>query len=363
MHVIDDKDENVIDLAGSPGRRLRVQRQARGLTVEAVATRLHLKPEVVVALEDDRFDAIPGRVFVTGYLRNYARLVGLDPVAVIDAYQSLAVEPATAGSPHPVARPRSASPPRPESAGLRTLVGTVSVALVIALLAMIALWWHDGERLDESLSPDAYGEVYADPLDASGSPDVAEFRERGMKPADFGDERARKTGRAVTDPSVGETGFPTEADGPLADSPPAGTLSSAVLGEAPSPESSTAPMAGPSSDATAIQGAQVASMALHGAEGATDLDTPPEPAVGAGIQLEFSGPTWVDVRDATGRRVLLGEMGAGERHPIVGEAPFRFTIGRANNTRMTVDGEPFDVERLATGNVARFSYPASRDGD
>ncbi|MCE7878057.1 MAG: helix-turn-helix domain-containing protein, partial [Betaproteobacteria bacterium PRO3] len=62
--------------------------QARGiagLTVEDVASQLKLAPRQVVAIERDDFANLPGRTFVRGFVRNYARLVKLDVDDVLAA--------------------------------------------------------------------------------------------------------------------------------------------------------------------------------------------------------------------------------------------------------------------------------------
>jgi cytoskeleton protein RodZ len=67
----------------SAGALLRGARQAAGLSIDAVAQQLKLAPRQVQALEDDDFAQLPGRTFVRGFLRNYARLVRVDPDSVI----------------------------------------------------------------------------------------------------------------------------------------------------------------------------------------------------------------------------------------------------------------------------------------
>ncbi|WP_341648617.1 helix-turn-helix transcriptional regulator [Thauera humireducens] len=63
----------------SPGAALRAAREARGESVAEVAFALKLNPRQIAALEADDFAALPGTAFVRGFLRNYARYVGLDP--------------------------------------------------------------------------------------------------------------------------------------------------------------------------------------------------------------------------------------------------------------------------------------------
>ncbi|MFO1323369.1 MAG: DUF4115 domain-containing protein [Burkholderiales bacterium] len=67
----------------SAGGRLREARTQAGLTIDAVAQQLKLAPRQVRALEDDDFAQLPGRTFIRGFLRNYARLVRLDPDEVL----------------------------------------------------------------------------------------------------------------------------------------------------------------------------------------------------------------------------------------------------------------------------------------
>src|SRR5207237_7381188 len=61
------------------GAQLRSAREALGLGVSEVAHQLKLAPRQVEAMEAGRFEALPGGTFVRGMLRNYARLLKLEP--------------------------------------------------------------------------------------------------------------------------------------------------------------------------------------------------------------------------------------------------------------------------------------------
>lgn len=67
------------------GGLLRSAREALGASVDGIAQQLKLAPRQVQALEDNDFAQLPGRTFVRGFLRNYARLVRLDPDVVLAA--------------------------------------------------------------------------------------------------------------------------------------------------------------------------------------------------------------------------------------------------------------------------------------
>jgi cytoskeleton protein RodZ len=58
------------------GARLRAGREKAGYTLLQAAEKLHIDPRMLEALESERFDLFGAKVYVRGYLRNYAELVG-----------------------------------------------------------------------------------------------------------------------------------------------------------------------------------------------------------------------------------------------------------------------------------------------
>jgi cytoskeletal protein RodZ len=77
----------------SIGQRLAIAREARKLTTQKVADNLHLDVRMVEALERDDHAALPSPIFVKGYLRGYAGLVGLPAEELVSEYTALAGEP------------------------------------------------------------------------------------------------------------------------------------------------------------------------------------------------------------------------------------------------------------------------------
>ena len=97
VQAVSADDQNVVEFSESPGRRLRVLRQSRGIEIERIAAQLHLRVAAVEALEQDRYPDLPGPVFVAGYLRNYARLLGLDAEPLIGAFRAAHPDPEPVG--------------------------------------------------------------------------------------------------------------------------------------------------------------------------------------------------------------------------------------------------------------------------
>ena len=115
------------DAALSLGARLRSARKARAISLEQVGQLLHLEESMLRAIEEDRYEALGAPVFVRGYLKAYAGLLGLSESSVLDAYRQ--ADPASVLPPK-VVRDRDELPP----VGPR-----LPVALTIAGIGLLVL--------------------------------------------------------------------------------------------------------------------------------------------------------------------------------------------------------------------------------
>src|SRR5574341_1990166 len=66
------------------GQELAAAREARGLALADVAQSLKFAQRQLEALEQERFDALPGATFAKGMVRSYARLLKLDPEPLLE---------------------------------------------------------------------------------------------------------------------------------------------------------------------------------------------------------------------------------------------------------------------------------------
>jgi cytoskeleton protein RodZ len=86
----DQVDWRALESEAAPGRAvgrlLRDQREARGLSLAAIEKNLRIRLGHLQAIEDGRFDELPGAAYIPAFLRAYAAHVGLDPEKVLTAY-------------------------------------------------------------------------------------------------------------------------------------------------------------------------------------------------------------------------------------------------------------------------------------
>lgn len=321
-----DDDQGLSGYADSPGRRLRELRESRGIEIERITAQLHLARDVVDALEQDRYADLPSPVFVAGYFKNYARLLGIDPEPILRAYRSSAPDQETV-----VARP-AAGPNRTAPAqGGRSWTWLIGLVLIGVAIVAVLFWWQGSA--------------------------VVQFGEQASESAEQAGETAGRGALAQN-----EAASATDATD-ASETTPIDSFGSAV-----SVPSDAIPLRGTES----ATGARPADTAMDADESvaeeddtatipATSLPIEPQPTQPAPptetreILLAFSGTSWVDVRDATGKVVLNGEMREGDQRTLTGEPPFKLVIGNAAATKLTVGDDAFDLGSHARGNVARFS--------
>ena len=112
------------------GSALREARERLGLELGDVERDTRIRTRYLAALEQERFELLPGRAYAKGFLRVYAEFVGLDGRLLIEAFDARVPEPESESAAPPVARRRTRAP-RPRALPL-ALVGAVLAAVAIA---------------------------------------------------------------------------------------------------------------------------------------------------------------------------------------------------------------------------------------
>lgn len=128
---------SVTPVTNGLGSELREARVQRGLTLEQVAYETRIRTRYLEALEDERWDDLPGEAYAKGFLRTYADFVGLDGPQMLVRYRTRFPRRS-----EPPVSPRAQPPYEPKRA-----LGAIAAVAVCALAAAAGLvaW-----RLDDS---------------------------------------------------------------------------------------------------------------------------------------------------------------------------------------------------------------------
>lgn len=322
-----------------PGARLRERRHELGWTLDHIAYELRVSTSVLTSLEEDDYAVLEAPIFVRGHLRNYARLLGLPPEELIDAYERNRGE-------EPIEAPLGRSPGEPVQSGVPrwVFVATWLVAGVMILLA--GMWWYAGPHrdpadarvdLDEELSPpeelaEASPEEQTDPAEEEeAAPEVPELQ-------------------AERDPDVEI--MPESLDTPL-------ELDAEELAEAEADPEQAAAEADPESETEE----EIESLDFGPGQplGADLMDAPPL-ADAIRIRLAFEEDSWVEIEDVDGRMLYRGLAEGDSELELDGVPPLQVFLGRGPAVTVEADGETVNFEhRIRGDDTVRFEIPAPEE--
>jgi cytoskeletal protein RodZ len=161
------------------GERFRAAREARGLTLSDVAEHIRIRSVYLAAIEEENWTAIGAPVYIRGFLRTYARFLGLEPEEVVAEFNSQASAPPPPVPAAPGAPPRTTylADEEPPARALSPLIWIAS--LVAVVLIAIVVYNEATFRARQSAnalpsnSPTVVASVAGDALAADGTPSVA----------------------------------------------------------------------------------------------------------------------------------------------------------------------------------------------
>jgi cytoskeleton protein RodZ len=148
------------------GEEFRSAREARSLSLSDVAERLHIRSVYLAAIEDEDWHVIGAPVYVRGFMRTYARFLGLDPEAAVARFAATI----PAGTPA-ASTPRQAAPATPAEKRAAAERSSPSLAAVLSIVVAVLVVLFVGYEFYQYRA----GAPAAAPLaDASAAaPDVA----------------------------------------------------------------------------------------------------------------------------------------------------------------------------------------------
>lgn len=279
------------------GRRLAAARESLGLSVADVARQIKLSVQQVEALEADDLARLPkSAVIVKGFLRNYAKLVQLDPEQLLGAARVPSAGSEVKGK---YRRREVVTFERPTRPWLKVMLG---LALIVAIL-LGAYEYH--------MNPDFFGEP--------AGPQAVDRPTAGGRPAPTPPPAAAPqpaTQEAPATPAVAPTEVPGSAAAP-------------------------ASVAGPATPAAA-----------------TAANLPPTAAAASGpgvVRFRLERDAWIEVKDRDGNRIMNQLCKAGTEKSVQGIPPLQLVVGAASGVKVEWNGQPVNIVPFTKVDVARFT--------
>lgn len=334
--------EVVVSSRSNPGETLRKARESQNLAQADVAQQLNLTQQALGQLEAGAFDKLPGHTFARGYIRAYAKLLGLDQnrlVADFDQYTGT-----DAGGSSVQALGRIEEPTHLAQSFLRA----VSVVLLLALLAISFFWWQEQSgRKDLDVALDTALE-HVEVESADGTTQI--------HPLDEPEDQAVEDGQAPAS-------VPLSADEvAMAVQPDSGAATPVITPEAPlasadsalpsdPPAAPVSPVPAPAPASAPVTPAAVAVAPVAGAA----TPAPVQAAAGqALVSVTFTANCWTQVTDANGKVLFSALKRAGESLELAGKPPLELRLGFARGAQVSYNGQAVDVAPYTSGETARM---------
>lgn len=302
----------------NPGKVLRHARESQGLTLSGVSVQLNLPERLLAFVEAGDFSQLPGHTFARGYVRSYAKLLGLDQAQLVQDFDRFTGTNAKGSAVRNLGRIEE--PSRFSSMGLRLL----TLVLLLGLAGVVFFWWQDAhmtDRVNRLVSSPEHVEVEG----ADGSIQI--------HPLD--DAEPTPLPAPASGPNVASV-LPLPL-GTKSQTPPTGSASVSSVG-------------------TGQDKAAALDLAPSRSEQAASVAAEPQPLpAGQGrLELHFTANCWTRVIDGDGRVLVNTLMKSGTTHSVQGKEPLNVRFGYAKAAQLTYNGTAIDLAPHTKGSVARI---------
>lgn len=312
----------------NPGESLREARESKGWAVDEVAAQLNLTPLRLSQIEAGTFDKLPGNTFARGYVRAYAKLLGMDQSRLVLEFDQFTGSDAVGSDVHSLGHIEE--PARYSQSILRF----VSFALLLVLAGVGFYWWQEQalRHVDES-SVTSIEQVEVDSADGTTQ----------IHPLDEPEDQAVLAAQGAAELILTPASTPETGDAEL-DSAAEQAERAAVAAVEPTAEVAQAEPAPATDTVTAAASPAPASISETLAA-----------AAGEGmVSINFVADCWTQVTDASGK-VLFSELKRkGETLQLAGKAPLELRLGFARGAQVSYNGQAVDVTPYITGETARM---------
>jgi cytoskeleton protein RodZ len=380
-----NKDENAAtknnsNATATPGEILSAAREQQGLTQQQVADRLHLRLRSVKAIEADDVEEGVSSTFTKGYVRLYARLLGLHAEPLLRAFDTLHAQ--------------DAGPARLQSFSKRVAReandsrwNMVTYIIVLLVIGSVVVWWID--QSDFSLT-DSFSDIA--PMSSEQNTDVTPqgsavsqqdenfetFDEIGNaldtnSPSqvanDLSDEIDRETDNQLEISSLAQQLSPTDQNDPsiIEALPDEDSDTGENMQAAADDFTGTVTQAGNVIETAADDIQQITSTNAVSPELQTSAnDAPSLPSdspynVNADGSVDmvftFEEDCWVSVKDAFDETIAIGVKAKGRIMEVSGIPPINVILGAPHVVAIDFGGQSVDMTGFDGGRTANFQLP------
>ena len=334
----------ILETPELPGKAIQEAREAAGLTVKELAASVRISATAMTAIEDDRYDKLPGLPFVRGYLANLQRELGMDQADVLDKFDHWRQD-------HPEGFQAPVSPfVDPDSLPKKPKAGRYTVFVLVASLAVWLFAAGGIGQITVWLSPAEVARNGSEPIESEPLLPLLTVTEEAEDEPEVETQKARVEEPVAVVESTPEPEPVIEAPEP----DPEVQVVSTEDESAAEPVIETEPVPAPAPVETeSLLPAVAEAVPLP-------VDLPESATANSDdhrLRLTFAGDSWVEITGPDNERLVGDLLNADDVVELTGPGPFNVLVGNVQVTTLTFDNQAIDLSERARQNVARIQLP------
>jgi cytoskeleton protein RodZ len=312
---------------GSFGERLRREREMRGISLDEIAAATKISARNLRALEDEKFKQLPGGIFNKGFVRAYAKFLGIDQEQIVAEYEAASQETEVAREQKlkdefskAEFRKLKKSDDHEISLEPKSQWGTIAVIVLVAALAYGGYNFYQRRKLDK-LQP------------AQSPPPAVNIQPPASAPG-------TTTSPATVSPAPATPGASTSAATTENANPPKVEPPKSEVKEEP-----------PKTD-TAKQSSERHEAATSPTAPTNATSEKPQTVSGPPFELKIkvNKPSWVSIK-ADGKTLVNTTLSPGTERSFKATDKIELILGNSSGVEVSYNGKP--VENLDTGQDVR----------
>ena len=291
------------------GEILHNKRKEIGLSLDEITGKLNLDSNLIELLENNDYEKFKVETYLKGYLRAYAKLLGIDGDRIIKLYKESNPEK------EPEILP-DVKPKNQKNSGDRS-VKLFSYILGLTIVLSMLIWYQKNIMIKPDVNENYIGNIELNKNNEINGVDTSYkiiiHSDYWQWPIDNISERYRESGSNNQSKSLKNEKIQDE-------------LKEDVIQE---------------------QALETEESPVYETQQSADT-----------VVLDLRGDSWVEVYDREGNRLFLDLARSGKNYIINGNSPFDILLGAANEVSVEFNGSIVNIEPYTRYGIARFTLPA-----
>ena len=304
---------------GSFGDHLRREREMRGISLDEIATATKISSRNLRALEEEKFNQLPGGIFNKGFVRAYAKFLGIDEDQMVAEYVTASQDTESVREQKlkndlsKVDFRHDEEEQREISLEPKSQWGTIAIIVLIAVIGFSGYEYYQKQKT-ERLQAQAPAPVVTAPVQAAQTtPSPTTTTALGTPP-----DPAANTAQTPASPAT-QTGGPTGSTTTAAQKSPDNGTTDTGQGVTPIKEA----------------------------------DVPPAPDGPIDVKIHANQDSWVSIT-ADGKTIMKGTLVAASEKAVRAKEQVVVVLGNVGGVEVSYNGKPLELGK--PGEVRKITF-------